>query len=113
MKLKRFRLMAPTTASLFLVLGSQGFGQVVDEASMAEEGLGQAIPLTDVPHPALEAAQRVLGTPPTVAKIVVGTDPQVYELETTNQPGKAVGLNVLADGEVLNVKKEGARGSSR
>jgi hypothetical protein len=113
MRFTRFRLMAPVTTSLFLVLASPSFGQAVDEATMAGQGLGQAIPLADVPHPALEAAQEVLGTSPTEAKIVVGTDPQVYELEARNQSDKAVGLNVLADGEVLTAKKEGGRGSSR
>jgi hypothetical protein len=113
MKLTRFRLMAPATISLFLVLASQSFGQAVDETTMADQGLGQAIPLADVPHPALEAAQEVLGTSPTEAKIMVGTDPQVYELEAKNPSDKAIGVNVLADGEVLKTKQEGARGSSR
>jgi hypothetical protein len=112
MKLTRFRLMAPATTSLFLVLASQSFGQSVDEATLADQGLGQAISLTEVPHPALEAAQEVLGTPPTEAKIMVGTDPQVYELEARNQSDKTVGLNVLADGEVLKTQEE-ARESSR
>jgi hypothetical protein len=66
-----------------------------------------------VPHPALEAAQEVLVTSPTEAKITVGTDPQVYELEATNASDKTVAVNVLADGEVLKTKKEGARGRSR
>jgi hypothetical protein len=113
MKLTRFRLMAPVTTSLFLVLASQSVGQVVDDATMAEQGLRQAIPLAEVPHPALEAAQKVLGKSPTEAKIVVGADPQVYELEASNASGKEIGLNVLADGEVLAAQKEGARGSSR
>jgi hypothetical protein len=113
MKLTKFRLRAPATMSLFLVLASQSFGQAVDEKTLADQGLGQAIPLAEVPHPALEAAQKVLGTSPTEAKIMVGTDPQVYELEARNQSDKAIGLNVLADGEVLKTKKEGARGSSR
>jgi hypothetical protein len=44
---------------------------------------------------------------------MVGTDPQVYELEATNPSDKALGVNVLAHGEVLKTKQEGARGSSR
>jgi hypothetical protein len=60
-----------------------------------------------VPKPALDAAQKALGSTPTKAGIVVGTDPQVYYLQATNQSGKAVGINVLADGKVL--KKERRR----
>jgi hypothetical protein len=38
-----------TTTSLFLVLASQSFGQAVDEVTMADQGLGQAIPLAEPP----------------------------------------------------------------
>jgi hypothetical protein len=56
--------------------------------------------------------------PPDMIKLllvlaVIGTDSQVYELEARDRSDRAVGLNVLADGEVLKAKKEEARGSSR
>ena len=101
MKLMRVRPMIPATMSLLVVFGSQAFGQ-----STGDEGQEQFIQISQVPKPALDAAQKALGSTPTKAGIVVGTDPQVYDLQATNQSGKAVGINVLADGKVLEKDRQ-------
>ena len=82
--------------SILFVFGSQAFGQ-----STGDEGQELFIQISQVPEPALDAAEKALGSMPTRAGIVVGTDPQVYDLQATDQSGKAVGVNVLSDGEVL------------
>jgi hypothetical protein len=102
MKLNRFALIVPATAGLFLVLGSQSFGE-----SMGEEGQEQIISLSDVPQPALSAAQQALATTPTKADIVVGTDPQVYELQATSPSDNVISVvDVFGDGTVLRKEQE-------
>jgi type II secretory pathway pseudopilin PulG len=102
MKLNQ-RLSLPTTIGLFLVLGAPSFGQSTDKQSQQ-----QTVQISQVPQLARDAAQKVLGTTPTDAKVVVGTSPQEYELKATNKSGKEVKVHVLADGTVLD-KRRGHR----
>jgi hypothetical protein len=106
MKLMRVRPLVPATMSILFVFGSQAFGQ-----STGHEGQELSIQPSQVPQPALDAAQKVLGSTPTKAGIVVGTDPQVYDLQATNQSGKVVGVNVLADGKVLKKERQRKAGA--
>ena len=106
MKLMRVRPLVPATMSILFVFGSQAFGQ-----STGDEGQELPIQPSQVPQPALDAAQKVLGSTPTQAGIVVGTDPQVYDLQATNQSGKVVGVNVLADGKVLKKDRQRKAGA--
>ena len=106
MKLMRVRPWVPATMSILFVFGSQAFGQ-----STGDEGQELSIQPSQVPQPALDAAQKALGRTPTKAGIVVGTDPQVYDLKATNQSGKVVGVNVLADGKVLKKERQRKAGA--
>ena len=89
-----------------MCLAPQAFSQ-----STGEEGQELFIQLSQVPGPALDAAQKVLGSTPTRAGIVIGTDPQVYDLQATNQSGETVGINVLSDGKVLKKDRQRKAGA--
>lgn len=99
MNLTRHPLL-PAAMGLFLVLGSQSFGQ-----SSSEQAQEQPVQISQVPQLARNAAQKALGTTPTDAKVVVGTSPQEYELTAKNKSGKEVSVHVLADGTVLKKEK--------
>ncbi len=112
MKTARYGLMLPAMG-VFLMCCSQGFAQSQREDSSTGNSAtaiahdGQALALSQVPQPALNSAQKVLGTPPTEAKMVVGTNPQQYELSGMDKFGRAASVQVLQDGQM--VKKEKAR----
>ena len=74
------------------------------QAKAQEEGQEKTIQLSQVPKVARDAAQKALGSAPTEAKLVNGTNPQEYELEAKTTTGKEVSVHVRADGTV--VKKE-------
>jgi hypothetical protein len=61
----------------------------------------QTVDVSQVPQPARAAAQKVLGTKPTDAKVIVGTSPQEYELMAKSKAGKEAKVRVLADGTVM------------
>jgi hypothetical protein len=77
---------------------------------MGEEGQKYSLSPADVPRAALEAAQQALATTPTKADIVVGTDPQVYELQAKNPSDNTISVvDVFGDGTVLRKEHEPAR----
>jgi hypothetical protein len=103
---------------MFLVLGSQGFGQSSStdqrrsaDPSRSEATQEQSIQLSQVPKLARDAAQKALGTTPTEAKVVVGTSPQEYQFYATSKSGKPISVHVLADGKVLKKEREGKEGT--
>jgi hypothetical protein len=95
------RYLAPLTIGLILAVSAQSFAQSKDE-----EAREKAVGMAQVPQPARDAAQKVLGTAPTEAKVVEGTNPQEYELEGKNAAGKEMGVHVLANGKVVKTESE-------
>jgi len=89
---------AVVTAALSLALPS--FAQSRDEESREK-----SVQMNQVPQAARDAAEKKLGTAPTEAKIVSGTNPQEYELEGRNSSGKEVGVHVRADGTVVKTER--------
>ena len=74
--------------------------------SKDEEAREQSIQMDQVPQPARDAAEKKLGTAPTEAKMVEGTNPQEYELMGKNSSGKEVAVHVRADGKVMKTENE-------
>lgn len=75
-------------------------------AGAANEPSGERIvALSSVPRPALEAAQQSLGTRPTLAKIVVGSRPEQYDLLAKDDADQRIGVHVRADGTVTTGKR--------
>ena len=74
------------------------------QTNTRDEAQEKTIQLSQVPKAARDAGQNALGTAPTEAKIVNGTNPQEYDLEAKGTTGKEVSVHVRADGTV--VKKE-------
>jgi hypothetical protein len=95
------RLALPATLSL-LLLAPQSFGQTRAQ----EEANEKTVELSQVPKPALDAAKTALGTTPTEARTVSGTNPPQYELEAKDKSGKEVSVHVRADGTVIKREKE-------
>lgn len=93
------RAIVPAALSALFILTPSSFAQ-----NRSEEAQEKPIKLAQVPKPARDAAQKVLGVAPTEAKIVKGTTPQQYELEAKDSSGKEMAVHVTADGTV--VKKE-------
>ena len=98
MRLMRFAI--PTIVGVALLAAAPGFAQTKAQ----EEANEKTIQLSQVPEAARTAAQKELGMTPTEAKLVSGTNPQQYELETKDKSGKEVGVHVQANGTI--VKKE-------
>ncbi len=73
------------------------------------EGQEMPIPVSEVPGPALQAAERALQTTPRQADLFVGTTPQVYELTARSQSGELVRVAVVEDGTVIS-KRSGSGG---
>jgi len=100
MKTKRYYLL-PAAASLFLLSAGPSFAGTTAETTGESTNASrqeQTVDVSQVPQPALDAAQKVLGTKPTDAKVIVGTSPQEYELMAKNKSGKHAKVHVLADG---------------
>ena len=95
------RLLLPAAIAISLGATYQSFAE-----SKSEEAQEKSIQLSQVPQPAHDAAEKTLGSAPTEAKIVAGTNPQEYELEGKNKSGKEVGVHVLADGTVVKTEAE-------
>jgi uncharacterized protein YpmB len=93
--------LAPAAFSVAVVLAVPGFAQSKDE-----EAREKPVQMNRVPQAARDAAQKQLGSAPTEAKIVGGTNPQEYELEGKNSAGKEVGVHVRADGTVVKTESE-------
>jgi hypothetical protein len=73
-------------------------------AGAANEPSGEKpVSLSSVPRPALEAAQRSLRTRPTLAKIVVGTKPEQYDLWAKDDSDQRI--HVRADGTATTGKQ--------
>jgi hypothetical protein len=95
---------------VFLVLSSQGFGQSQrEDQSMGDTrtaiaGDEQSLDLSQVPQPARNAAQKALGSTPTEAKMVAGTNPQQYELTGKDTSGRVMSVRVLEDGKMVKRK---------
>ena len=99
--MKIMHSLAPLTIGFVMALSAQSSAESKDE-----EAREKAVQMTQVPQPARDAAQKVLGATPTEAKIVNGTSPQEYELEGKNAAGKEVGVHVLANGTVVKTESE-------
>lgn len=98
----KFAQLALPAALSLLVLTPQSFGQTRGQ----EEANEKTIQLLQVPKPALDAAEKSLGTTPTEAKMVSGTNPQEYELEAKTSSGKEMGVHVRADGTIVKRETE-------
>ena len=89
----------PLAIGAALVLAGAAFAE-----SKSEEAQEKSIQLSDVPQPARDAAEKKLGTAPSEAKLVAGTNPQQYELEGKTKAGKEMGVHVLADGTIVKTE---------
>jgi len=94
--------MAAAAAGLIVAFVSPSIAQ-----DKNEEAREKTIRLSEVPQAARDAARKVLGTAPTEAKIVRGTQPQEYELEAKKPGGKEMSVHVTADGKVVKTEDEG------
>ena len=99
--MKITRVWITTAVGLLAVLSPPSFAQ-----SRSEESREKTIQMSEVPQAARDAAQKALGTAPTEAKIVTGTNPQQYELEAQDASGTNVAVHVLANGKVVKKEKE-------
>ncbi len=97
--MKAIRIAVPV-AFAALLLSTPCFAQTKAQ----EEANEKTVQLSQVPQAARDAGQKALGAAPTEAKMVSGTSPQEYELETKDKSGKEISVHVKADGTV--VKKE-------
>lgn len=95
------RLAIPVLSGLLLA-APQTFAQTKDHDEASEK----TVQLSQVPKAARDAAQKELGTTPTEAKMVSGTNPQEYELEAKDRSGKEMSVHVRADGTVVKKEKE-------
>src|SRR5258707_10245930 len=75
-------------------------------ASRSEEAREKTVALSTVPKAAVDAAKQALGADPTEAKIITGTKPQQYELETRNASGKEASVHVRRDGTIVKRETE-------
>ena len=89
----------PAVIAAAFALTMPSFAQSKDE-----EAREKTVQMNQVPKPARDAAEKKLGTAPTEAKIIPGTNPQEYELEGRNSSGKEVGVHVRADGTVMKTE---------
>jgi hypothetical protein len=103
MKTSRYYLL-PVAMGVLLFSATPNFAQNTGE-STSKSGHEQTVDVSQVPKPALDAAQKALGTNPTSAKVIVGTSPQEYELMAKNKSGKRMKVHVLADGTVMKKGK--------
>jgi hypothetical protein len=92
--------MTAVATGLIVALASPSFAQ-----KQSEESREKTIRLAEVPQAARDAARKALGTAPTEAKLVSGTQPQEYELEAKNAAGKEVSVHVTADGKVVKTEE--------
>ncbi len=90
-------------ASLSLVAMTTPFGQARAQERQARP---KTIELSEVPPPAIHAAQKELRTAPTEARILPDTSPEEYELAAKDKAGKEVSVHVQADGTVTAKKVE-------
>jgi len=75
-------------------------------AAGSDEASEKTVPLSSVPKAAVYAAKRALGSDPTDAKIITGTNPQQYELQAAKDSGKEVAVHVRADGTIVKREPE-------
>ncbi|MFL6603634.1 MAG: hypothetical protein ACJ8R9_20225 [Steroidobacteraceae bacterium] len=92
---------AAAATGLIVAFAAPGFAQ-----DKSEEAREKTIRLSEVPKAARDAAQKALGTAPTEAKLVSGTQPQEYELEAKKAGGKEMSVHVTADGKVVKTESE-------
>jgi hypothetical protein len=95
------QMLGPAAVAILVAASAHSFAD-----NKSEEAQEKTIQMSKVPQPARDAAQKTLGTAPTEAKIVSGTNPQEYELEGKDKAGKEVGVHVLADGTVVKTENE-------
>jgi hypothetical protein len=103
MKTSRYYLL-PAAMGVLLLSAAPSLAQSTGESTNTS-GQEETVDVSQVPKPALNAAQKALGTTPTDAKVVVGTSPQEYELMAKSKSGKEAKVYVLADGTVLKKGK--------
>jgi len=94
------RLAVPLLVGAVLVLGGPAFTAEIEEAKE------KTVAVSSVPKAAVDAAKQALGSDPTEAKIISGTNPQQYELEARNSSGKEVAVHVRADGTIVKRETE-------
>lgn len=94
-------VIAPLTIGALLVVGGPLFAQ-----SSQEESQEKSVALSSVPQPAKDAARQALGSDPTEAKILAGTNPQQYELEGRNSSGQEASVHVQGDGTIVKRETE-------
>ena len=92
---------AAAATGLFVALVTPSVAQ-----DKSEEAREKTIRLAEVPQAARDAAKKALGTAPTEAKLVTGTQPQEYELEARKAGGKEMSVHVTADGKVVKTEHE-------
>jgi len=93
--------MAAAATGLIVAFAVPSFAQ-----DKNEESREKPIRLSEVPQAARDAARKALGTAPTEAKLVSGTQPQEYELEAKKAGGKEMAVHVTADGKVVKTENE-------
>jgi hypothetical protein len=80
--------------------------QQAQAGNKQEEANEKTIQLSEVPQAARDAAQKELGTAPTEARVVNGTNPMQYELQAKTKDGKETGVHVLANGTIVKKEKD-------
>lgn len=104
MKFRRYYLL-PAALCLVMIASPPSIAQSstssANTKSSHESRQEQTVEMSQVPRPAVDAAQKALGTSPTDAKVIVGTSPQEYVLMAKSSSGKKAKVHVLADGTVM------------
>lgn len=79
----------------------------------SEEANEQHVPLSQVPKPAVDAAEKALGTKATEAEMVKGKKGE-YELSAKDAAGKEQSVHVTAAGKIVKreSKSEAAEGTT-
>jgi len=92
--------------TMSLLIGSLLVVSLPLYAASPEEAKEKTVALSSVPKAAIDAAKRALGSDPTDAKIITGTNPQQYELQAGKDSGKEVAVHVRADGTIVKREAE-------
>ena len=106
-KAKRRNPMIEARKILIGVTAAFAIGGVVAAIAISSEEANEtAIELSQVPPPARDAAQKLLGGAIREAKLIEQNGQKIYELEGQNSSGQKMSIHVNADGSVVALEKD-------